>query len=128
MDDAARVVLVVEDNPAVRRFLVRALMLRGLRVRDFASGTVALAYASEATEEAHLLITDVVMPGMDGFAVATAMRRRWPALPVLLISGSHRLSDGTIAETGPTRHLAKPFAYGELLWLVDTLLGEPGGP
>ncbi len=126
MHDAVPVVLVVEDNPAVRRFLVRALMLRGLRVRDFESGAEVMAYAGEATETVCLLVTDVVMPGMNGFAVASALRRRWPGLPVLLISGSHRLSDGILTEGGPTRHLAKPFAYADLLWHVDTLLGDAG--
>jgi two-component system KDP operon response regulator KdpE len=126
MHDATPVVLVVEDNPAVRRFLVRALKLRGLRVRDFASGAEVLAYAAEATEPARLLITDVVMPGMDGFAVTSALRRRWPALPVLVVSGSHLLSDGTVTEAGPTRYLHKPFAYGDLLQVVEALLGEAG--
>lgn len=126
MQDAVPVVLVVEDNPAVRRFLIRALMLRGVRVRDFESGAEVLAYAAEATEPPSLLVTDVVMPSMDGFAVVSALRRQWPALPALLISGSHTLGDGVIPEPGPTRHLAKPFAYGDLLWSVDVLLGESG--
>jgi CheY-like chemotaxis protein len=126
MDDAVPVVLVVEDNASVRRFLVRALMLRGLRVRDFESGAEVLAYAAEATERVRLLVTDIVMPGMHGFDVASALRRRWPELPVLLLSGSHRPSDGTITETGPTRYLAKPFAYADLLWQVDALLDASG--
>ena len=127
MDDAVPVVLVVDDDPAVRRFLVRALILRGLRVRDFESGPEVLAYASEASETVRLLITDVVMAGMDGFEVASALRRRWTGLPVLLVSGSHRLSDGVITEAGPTRFMAKPFAYADLLWQVETLLGGASG-
>jgi DNA-binding NtrC family response regulator len=126
MDDAVPVVLVVEDNPSVRRFLVRALMLRGLRVRDFESGAEVQAYAAECTEPVRLLVTDVVMPGMSGFDVADLMRRRWPGLPVLLISGSHRLKDGRLTEPGHTRMLAKPFAYADLLRQVDDLLGAPG--
>ncbi len=124
MDDAIPVVLVVDDNPAVRRFLVRALMLRGLRVRDFESGAEVLAYAAEAPEVPRLLVTDVRMPGMNGFEVASALRRRWPGLPVLVVSASHRLSDGRIPESGPIRLLAKPFAYADLLWHVETLLAD----
>lgn len=128
MDDAVPVVLVVDDNASVRRFLVRALMLRGLRVRDFESGAEVLAYAADATEPVQLLITDIVMPGMYGYEVASAVRRRWPELPVLLLSGSHRASDGLITEAGPTRYLAKPFAYADLLEQLDTLLGASGHP
>jgi DNA-binding NtrC family response regulator len=126
MDEAVPVVLVVEDNPSVRRFFVRALMLRGLRVRDFESGPEVLAYVAESTEPVQLLVTDVVLPGMNGFDVASAVRRRWPALPVLIVSGSHRLVDGQITEPGPTRFMAKPFAYADLLWHVDTLLSDAG--
>jgi len=127
MREAVPVVLVVEDDPAVRRFLVRALMLRGLRVRDFESGAEVLAYAAEATEAVRLLVTDVVMPGLSGFRVVNALRQRWPALPVLMLSGSHRLADGTISEHGPTQMLAKPFTFAVFLRQVDQLLGESGG-
>jgi two-component system C4-dicarboxylate transport response regulator DctD len=126
MEGAVPVVLVVDDDAAVRRFLVRALMLRGLRVRDFESGAELLAYAAECTEPVGLLVSDLRMPGFTGFEVASAARRRWPALPVLLVSGSHSETDGTITEPGPTRFMAKPFAYADLLWHVDTLLGEAG--
>jgi CheY-like chemotaxis protein len=125
MDDMTPVVLVVDDNASVRRFLVRALLLRGLHVRDFDSGAEVLAYAAESTARVRLLVTDIVMPGMHGFDVASALRRRWPELPVLLLSGSHRPSDGILTESGPTRYLAKPFAYHDFLWQIDALLGAP---
>jgi len=126
MDDMVPLVLVVDDDAAVRRFLARALTLRGLRVRDFGSGAEVLAYAAEAADEVRLLVTDVVMPGQSGFDVVNALRRRWPALPVLMLSGSHRLEDGRISEPGPTQMLAKPFAYVDFQWRVGELLGQPG--
>jgi CheY-like chemotaxis protein len=127
MDEAVPTVLVVEDDAMVRRILVRALILRGLCVRDFESGPEALAYAAESTDTVRLLVTDVVMPRMNGFEVTSALRRRWPALPTLIVSASHELSDGAIPEAGPTRFLAKPFTYVQLIAEVDVLLAEPEG-
>ena len=117
------VVLVVEDDAAVRRFLVRALQLHGLRVRDFASGPELEAYAAESHDEVRLLVTDLRLPGPSGELVALAARQRWPGLPVLFVSGTHEPVPAPDPSGGPWRFLAKPFEYAGLLRAVDELLG-----
>jgi two-component system response regulator FlrC len=124
MEQAAPVVLLVEDNPAVRQRMVNMLVERGLPVRDFDSGAALLAYAAESTEAVGLLVTDVEMPGMDGFEVASSARRRWPSLPVLVMSAAHRLSRDAIAEVGPTLLMDKPLDYADLVCHVDVLLSN----
>jgi two-component system cell cycle sensor histidine kinase/response regulator CckA len=70
-----------------------------------------------------LLVSDVAMPGADGVELARRLRRRWPALPVLLLSGyAEALLDRDLAGEG-FRYLAKPFGPAELLQGVAAALG-----
>jgi signal transduction histidine kinase/CheY-like chemotaxis protein len=79
--------LVVDDEPGVRR-VTAALMRRcGVAVREAASGEEALTIIDRADPPVAMLITDVRMPGMNGFELAMAARERHPSLPMLLISG-----------------------------------------
>jgi PAS domain S-box-containing protein len=80
------VVLVVDDEPLVRRALARALGSRGYTVLEADSGDEALALV-EARGGVDLLLSDVVMPGMRGPELVRAFRARWPGRPALLMSG-----------------------------------------
>ena len=77
--------LVVEDEPAVRRMIGRILGRAGYRLIEAPSGAAALALLE--TEQPDLVIADVVMPGLSGPELAVRMRARHPALKVLYISG-----------------------------------------
>lgn len=79
-------ILVAEDDEAVRRFVVRALMHRGYTVLEAEDGLAALELLHE-TPAVDLLITDIVMPGLDGIALALRMARDRPDLPILLMTG-----------------------------------------
>ena len=73
----------------------------------------------EASPRPALLVSDVAMPGMDGVALARALRQRWPGLPVVLVSG---YAEATLRAdlAGEGFHfLAKPYAPAELLAAVD---------
>jgi two-component system cell cycle sensor histidine kinase/response regulator CckA len=83
-------------------------------------GETALAMLEEGLVPGHL-VSDVAMPGMDGVALARAMRARLPGLPVLLVSGyAHAAVDAGLTEDG-IRFLAKPYGPAELVAAV----GEP---
>lgn len=79
-------ILVAEDDEAVRRFVGRALSHRGHTVTEAEDGLEALA-ALGAGDDFDLVITDIVMPGMDGIALALRIARDVPSLPVLLMTG-----------------------------------------
>jgi PAS domain S-box-containing protein len=111
---AGACVLVVEDDPTVRRFCERALASLGFEVLSAENGPAAVALL-ESDASVQLLLTDVIMPGgMSGPDVVRAAQRLRPGLPALLMSGypAHELDgDPALAEG---RLLAKPFTRGEL--------------
>jgi PAS domain S-box-containing protein len=80
-------VLLVEDEDELRRLAVHALEWRGYEVLEASSGAEALALARGLRRRPHLLLTDVVMPGMSGTELAAQLAERWPAMPILYVSG-----------------------------------------
>ena len=78
-------ILIAEDDPAVRAFAARALSFKKHDVTAVEDGLAALT-ALEA-ERFDLLITDVVMPGLDGIGLCKQVRDRWPEMPVLVMTG-----------------------------------------
>jgi len=113
--------LVVEDDPQVREVTVRALRAGGYHVLVAGGGREALDLP--ALKELKLLVTDVVMPGMGGWELAEAMRRRYPGLRVLFVSG---YTQTNLAERG-VELLSKPFTPTTLLARVRLVLDAPGG-
>jgi len=113
--------LLVDDDEAIRDGLVPLLRSSGYDVRTAHSAEQALDSLSERTVD--VLVTDLVLPSMNGMALAVLARRRRPGLPVLLISGFRRYFDhlgGTIG-IGPTRFLSKPFTPDEVMDAVSRL-------
>lgn len=107
-------VLLVEDDDQVRTLTARLLRLLGYQVQALPDGDTTLAWL-ETHKEYDLLITDAVMPGMDGGKLADAVQAILPKLPVLFISGyaDDRLSHCGIAQ-GSGNFLAKPFTPAQL--------------
>jgi len=124
-------VLLVEDEPAVRRIATLALRRAGHRVLEAEDAATALRIAMAGGEEIDLLVTDVVMPGMGGRALASVLCERRPELPVLFVSG-YSEDEAPQREVAALRasFLAKPFTPESLCAHVDALLeGEkPGEP
>lgn len=108
-------VLVVEDNPDMRRIVVRQLKELGYRVLEAESADAALPVLGR--ERVDLLFTDVVMPGeIDGFALANIALGRWPHLKVVLTSGFPKTKvNGNLRVTqGGARLLTKPYRQVDL--------------
>ncbi|MFL5299982.1 MAG: ATP-binding protein, partial [Anaeromyxobacteraceae bacterium] len=115
--------LVVEDDPHVREVTVRSLRGGGYDVLVAQSGEEALALDAAKACDVRLLVTDVVMPGVDGRALAEDLLRRHPALRVLYVSGypQDALADGGVLAPG-VELLPKPFTPAALLARVRAVL------
>jgi len=116
-------ILLVEDEPAVRELLRHALTRRGYHVDTGCTGDEGLALC-ESLEPPDLLITDLILPGATGPAIADCLRRRVPGVKVLLMSGyaEHPLLDAAHAAGEPC--LVKPFEISTFSDTVQQLLGK----
>lgn len=125
-----KTVFVVEDDPAVRRLVVRTLRGQGHQVLEAGSGDAALARLdTEELGQVHLLITDIVMPGAGGEQVARRFLARYPSVPVLFMSGyaDEILARRGVGELG-VGFLSKPFSPAALRAAVEAaLLGHREG-
>ncbi len=116
-------VLVCDDDDGVREMLISVLKLRGYTILDACNGREALKVAGAYRGKIHLLLTDLAMPGMSGFEVATELRRRDRDLRVLYISGYTEEADLVSMSLGPrTYFVAKPFLPGDLTRAVSSIL------
>jgi two-component system, cell cycle sensor histidine kinase and response regulator CckA len=118
-----RIVLIAEDEDMVRRMLTRVLGAAGYRTLEARHGEEALRMASFAYPYLHLVITDVVMPELDGRALGLRLRDRFPTLPVLYISAYP--SDDLFHRGSPepsAPFLQKPIESAQLLATVEQLL------
>jgi PAS domain S-box-containing protein len=116
-------VLVVEDESAVRELTRQVLRLQGYAILDAANGGEALAVAAAHDGPIHLLVTDVVMPGMTGPDLAAKLQAVRPEMKVLFLSGytSHAMVGGGMLEEG-TNFLQKPFTPMDLAGTVRLIL------
>ncbi|MCE5246589.1 CHASE domain-containing protein [bacterium] len=121
-------ILLAEDEAAVRGFAADALRRAGYEVVEAENGARALEVFERDAGSFDLLVTDVVMPGMNGRDLAEELRKRGAALRVLFVSG---YTDGAIGEErdlGPGRaFLPKPFSAQTLAAQVSDLLAAPAG-
>ncbi len=101
-------VLVVDDESAVRRVLVRQLTQAGYRVSDASDGVGALATLRTAPVPVNLVLTDLVMPNMGGEALARQIGREFIGLPVLCMSGTPGLTTGGAEPWSADHVIAKP--------------------
>ena len=116
-------ILYCEDDKPIREILKRFLKKEGYTVLTAEDGTNALEIARSHEETIDLLITDVVMPGINGKELSDQTIKLFPRMKVLFVSGytSDLLKGHDIAE-GSMSFLAKPFNTKQLLQRIDELL------
>ncbi len=118
-------VLLVEDEDAVRLFGSRALRNKGYVVLEANDGEDALDVINDFDGPIDLIITDVVMPGMDGHTLVRLVREEIPAIRVILMSGyAEEAIPGEISEDGSIHFLPKPFSLEDLALKVKSVIKE----
>ncbi|HEY4164997.1 MAG TPA: ATP-binding protein, partial [Dongiaceae bacterium] len=116
-------VLLVEDEDAVRLFGARALRNKGYKVLEARSGEAALEIVNEHMDEIDLVISDVVMPRMDGPTLVKDLRTRRPDIRVIFISGYAEDAFRRRVDAGEEAHfLMKPFTLKQLAAKVKEVL------
>jgi len=119
-------VMLVEDEDAVRMFGARALRNKGYTVVEASSGDEALDLLEKDADSIDVLITDVVMPGLDGPSMIRKVREAHPDMKVVFISGytedsfRKRLSE----DAGEIHFLPKPFTLQQLAGVVKDVMGD----
>ena len=119
-----RWILLVDDDPSVRHLSEMILTKAKLTVRAAENGAAALAIVESAPTPPVLLVTDVMMPGIDGLSLARRLLARLPRLKVILMSGQLSDSAWWPDDLSGLRFLKKPFAYGDLILAVTEALAE----
>ena len=119
-------VLVVDDEPPIRKFLRVSLTAHGHQVFEAATGRDALA--AVITHRPDLVILDLGLPDMDGIQVTRTLRE-WTKIPILILSVREHEQDKIAAlDAGADDYLTKPFAFRELLARVRALARRRGAP
>jgi len=114
-------ILVVEDEMKMARAIKRGLEQEGYTVETVATGDDALFWATE--QEFDAIVLDVMLPGMDGYAVCHALREARVWSPVLMLTSRGAVEDRIEGlDAGADDYLIKPFAFGELLARLRALL------
>jgi PAS domain S-box-containing protein len=124
------IVLVVEDEPGVRKMAERILTKGGYSVIGMTRGNEALAFLARDEQPVDLLLTDVIMPEMLGTELVGKVRSLRPGLQVIYMSGySHEvLAPQALTENGGSAFIEKPFNARELLRIVRELLEKRDTP
>jgi len=117
-------VLLVEDEDPVRAFASRALRLRGYEVIEAASAEQAMGFLSDSSNHVDVLVSDVVMPGMDGPTFAAEARKMRPDLRVVFVSGYAEDSFRRNILDNEFLFLPKPFSLTDLTAKVKEALSQ----
>jgi len=120
-------ILVIEDEPRILSFLERGLEAEGFSVDGADDGKAGIARAVQGSYD--LVILDLLLPKLDGFAVLRQLQHRLPELPVVIVSARSELETKLQGfDLGACDYLSKPFSFDELLARVRAQLrrGRPG--
>ena len=120
-----RKVLVIDDDPMVRKIMVRMLKRIGYEVVSEESGEKGIECLTELDGKFHVVIVDMEMPGKNGLAVGKIIRERWSHLPLVLSSG---YSQDLIQDGGPfDAFIQKPYTLTSMATTVNSVALDPDG-
>jgi two-component system cell cycle sensor histidine kinase/response regulator CckA len=112
-------ILLVDDEPTMLRLCRQILELGGYEVLPAGNAAEALRLLENSTVD--LLLTDIVMPGMNGITLAAHAHQKWPGIPVLFMSG---FSQDYATDLSGSVCVSKPFKPADLLAAVHAALGR----
>lgn len=116
-----KTILVVEDDSDLRLYLKNLLIEHGYGVKIASSGATALATVEKA--EPDLVLLDISLPDMDGYGVCLELRKKYPTLPIVMLTGKDSVTDKVQGLTiGADDYVTKPFVADELLARIKTRL------
>ena len=119
-------ILVAEDEPEVRNYLGLALSCEGYRVEYAQNGEEVLQCLASRSATVSLLLLDLLMPIKNGFETLLEVRREWPSLPVITLSGSCTTANvATVLKNGAADFLSKPVGHDDLLKAIRAALPPP---
>lgn len=114
-------ILLVDDEPHIVQFLELGLQNEGFEVRTAADGMSAVAIAAEF--QPHVIVLDVMMPGMDGFEVCRLMRKNGENVAIIMLTAKDEVEDRVKGLTiGADDYVVKPFSFEELLARIGARL------
>ncbi|MBV9191603.1 MAG: response regulator [Betaproteobacteria bacterium] len=121
MSHARALIVVIEDDPKIRRLLRTGLTAHGFDVSEAATGSAGLVQAS--TRKPDLILLDLGLPDMDGSEVIRRLRDWWTARPLIVLSGRDtEFAKVSALESGADDYVTKPFSMPELLARVRVAL------
>ena len=127
MDRTKACILVVEDDPAILKGLCDVLVFNGYRADGVADGIDGCAAALSGHYD--LVLLDVMLPRMDGFAICRKIRGQRPAQPVIILTAKGAEEDIVTGFTaGADDYVSKPFSLRELIVRVEAVLRRSGKP
>lgn len=113
-------IVVIEDDPAIRRFLRASLASHGFCLTEAETGRAGLRHATEQPHD--LIILDLGLPDMDGMEIIRQVRG-WSGIPIIILSARGQEKDKVAAlDAGADDYLTKPFGVGELLARIRVAL------
>jgi len=117
-------ILLIEDEPALGMIVKDSLEVRGFTVRYAADGVEGLALFQQQCPD--IVVTDVMMPRLDGFSLAEQIRRENANVPILFLTARSQPADVVRGfELGGNDYLKKPFSMDELIVRIRARLGQP---
>ena len=118
-------IMFVDDEPEVRSIARITLEQQGYRMIEAEDGVQALTTYNQRKAEINLVITDVLMPNLDGLGLAARLHKITPDLPILLLSGHVLEEDLWAPGNARLRYLMKPYRLNDLQAAVVDLIGPP---